>query len=301
LSKTLIFSIKKPYGGGIKPLIEMSNRAGAYEESGRIVVVPFAPSFLDSNNLYYTAPLAGTLEDHISEVFEAENVVESKLEAGSCIASVWRPGRGAHDDIARDEKHNLNILSDKQALLLLVTKLTDIFLTVEPNSNSMTAYGHRVRELHLLACMEVENYLTEFLTEGLATPPVRPSTNDYVQLVQPLYLSEYFVDLVQYPALPKFHPFENWNKEKPTKSIEWYNNYNKSKHNRRVAFDSSTLKSTIEAVAAVLALFTVRHGMHQFASVTDLLSLQVSQIMRVGINSSDFTRACPQLGDSQIS
>jgi hypothetical protein len=284
LSKAKIFSINKPFGGGILPIIGKSY-AAAYEVDNRIIVVPFK----NEDPTYYSSPLTSSIDEHIQKTFDAQNIAFSTNDVGSCIASVWRPGRTTYDDISVDVKLNENLRSDKQALLLLVTKLSEIFLTIEPTPNSLSTYGHKIRELHLLACMEVENYLKDYLNEGMTAPPNRPTTNDYVKLASPLYLGEYNVDLLQFPDVPNIFPFRSWDKSEPTKSLTWYDNYNKSKHNRRENFGCSTLGSAIDSVAAVVVLFTVRYGMHQLTEKTDILSLQVSQIMRIFICNSDMT------------
>jgi hypothetical protein len=42
------------------------------------------------------------------------------------------------------------------ALKLLLTKMQDVFETVEPGELNLQTYGHKIRELLLLAAMEVE-------------------------------------------------------------------------------------------------------------------------------------------------
>jgi hypothetical protein len=43
------------------------------------------------------------------------------------------------------------------SLHILLKKLEELFETVEPTEANLTAYGHKIREILLLACMEVES------------------------------------------------------------------------------------------------------------------------------------------------
>lgn len=70
------------------------------------------------------------------------------------------------------------------ALKLLLTKMQDVFETVEPGQRNIQTYGHKIRELLLLAAMEVEASWTAVLrANGYAEQ--RPTTKDYVKLLAP--------------------------------------------------------------------------------------------------------------------
>ncbi|AZA89103.1 hypothetical protein EG349_19960 (plasmid) [Chryseobacterium shandongense] len=51
----------------------------------------------------------------------------------------------------------------QQALKILLEKLDDLFLYIEPTESSMSTYSHKTRELLILACTEVENFWMHYM------------------------------------------------------------------------------------------------------------------------------------------
>jgi len=52
------------------------------------------------------------------------------------------------------------------ALRILLDKLAVVFQTIEPTMGNQAAFGHLVRELLLIACMEVETTWSAVLRES---------------------------------------------------------------------------------------------------------------------------------------
>jgi hypothetical protein len=149
----------------------------------------------------------------------------------------------------------------EQALLLIVQKLDELMLFVEPTAATIGTHSHKARELLILACTEVENQWQHYLTLGGKKPSGRAfTTNDYVTLAKPLFLSEFEVSLPRYEELKPVRPFLDWDAKSPTQSLAWYDAYNKTKHDRRTHFAQASLQRCIEATAANLVLFSVRYG-----------------------------------------
>ena len=96
-------------------------------------------------------------------------------------------------------------------------------------------------------------------------------TKDYVHLADMLFLKEYRVTFSSHPFSKVLSPFAKWNLKEgeTTKSISWYDNYNKTKHNRAFYFKNATLESCLNAIAANIIMFCVR-----------LQSLRIIQITR---------------------
>ena len=53
-------------------------------------------------------------------------------------------------------------------------------------------------------------------------------------------------------------PFKNWNPSSPTKSLKWYDAYNKIKHDRIENLSLATLDNAINAVCALITLLCIR-------------------------------------------
>jgi hypothetical protein len=90
----------------------------------------------------------GTLEDWVIKTFGAQDIEQSIVDIGHTVAGVWRPGITSYDDIRQGlgttdaERHEC-----LQSIRLLIERLDEIFLYVEPSSMALKTYGHKIREL----------------------------------------------------------------------------------------------------------------------------------------------------------
>lgn len=95
-----------------------------------------------------------TLKSWIQGIFGDLEPLESDYRPGIAYKRISWPlhaGGSLHKTI--DEKA---ITQSFVALKLLLTKMQDIFETVEPAQANLQTHGHKIRELLLLASMEVE-------------------------------------------------------------------------------------------------------------------------------------------------
>jgi hypothetical protein len=101
----------------------------------------------------------------------------------------------------------------------LFDQLVEIFRHVEPSTSNYLTYGHKIRELLLLACTEIESEWRAVLEENTRKESWRQrySTTDYVRVGEPLHLGDYSVDLTDYGHLGSFAPFDKWSDVAPTK------------------------------------------------------------------------------------
>ena len=86
------------------------------------------------------------------------------------------------------------------SLRLLVQKIDEIFLYIEPDTKSLNTYSHKTRELLILACTEVENFWQYYMTQAGQTPQNgrNYTTKDYVKLAEKLHLKDYEFTLKTY-------------------------------------------------------------------------------------------------------
>ncbi len=78
---------------------------------------------------------------------------------------VWRPARFYNP---KDLQSALAFNDEEasragQALRLLVARLDEILLFIEPDAKFLQAYGHKTRDLLIAACTEVENYFQRYM------------------------------------------------------------------------------------------------------------------------------------------
>lgn len=220
-----------------------------------------------------------TLVDWVHLNFGAADLTESLYEVGESVKGVWRPGIYEYSQIrqaigfSQEERH----LSE-QAVRVLIDKLDEIFLFVEPHETTKLVYSHKIRELLILSCTEVENFWTSFLSESnINNATGRYSTNDYVRLKDKLFLSDYEFNLISYPGLGSVRPFLNWNFSNPTQSLFWYDAYNKTKHDRKNNFNHATLWNAINAIVACLILHLIKFGPYALLQGTNQFSSVVKQ------------------------
>ena|GEM_PF-1154149 len=168
----------------------------------------------------------------------------------------------------KEIRGNKSYLDEIRSFYNIYNSLNDLFNYIEPTTNNLNAYGHKSRELLILACTEVEYLFLQFLKDNKykTKPKHSYSTNDYVKCRDILKLNDYSVELVLHPDLGYFSPFKNWVDTRPTKSLSWYDAYNSVKHDRGGNFRRAALKHLIESVAAIHILLESQYGSIVFDS-----------------------------------
>jgi hypothetical protein len=242
-----------------------------------------------SSGLTATEAKSGTLQDWVVRTFGAIDIVSTQTSVGHSARGVWRPGLFFDDEMLQGLDSALpDLRLAEQSLLLLVQRLDELLHFVEPTANSLGTYSHKSRELLVLSCMEVENYWNSYLNAaGVQRPRSGYSTNQYVKLLNTLFLDEYEISLPRYLSVPATRPFQGWSFTDPTKSLLWYDAYNKTKHNRASHFDEATLSNCISAVAANLVLFSLRHGPFRLSNGAGTLPAYFSQLFSTRLVSAN--------------
>lgn len=187
--------------------------------------------------------------------------METQLEVGRVVAGVWRPGLYYQNQTLQAlGGSEVSLRSAEQALRLLVERLDEMLLYIEPSAHGLAAYSHKTRELLILACTEVENQLKQYLRLAAYEKEDDLSMADYVRLEPKLYLREFALTLRPYEGLGPLTAFRGWDAARPTRSLRWYDAYNKTKHDRTRHFEEATLANCLSAVAANVVLFCARVG-----------------------------------------
>jgi hypothetical protein len=201
------------------------------------------------------------LTQWITETFGDASPTESDNKPGVRFQRIARPATvgGLSISAGMHEKLNASFV----ALRILLRKLEELFETIEPTTANGHTYGHRIRDVLLLACMEVESSWSAVLKEnGYRTNSGRFTTTDYVKLLQPMLLDGYELHLQSYTSYPAFTPYANWATNNPTQSLAWYDAYNKTKHDREENLHHATLENAIFAVGATVVMFYAQFGNH---------------------------------------
>jgi hypothetical protein len=221
--------------------------------------------------------------------FGGQIIGKCLLPAGEVTTGVWRPGlhdpKQSREALAFSEDDELE---SEHALRLLIARLDEVVNFVEPRRATLNVFSHKLRELLILSCTEVENRFIQYLQLAAMPKPRNGfTTNQYVKLKSPLYLADYSVTFRPYTDIEEFRPFADWRTENPTTSIEWYDSYNKTKHDRKTYFEKSTLQNCLSAVAASVILHCVRFRPYGLFDEPTHLSSLINQYCEVRLMPKD--------------
>ncbi|MDR2901887.1 MAG: hypothetical protein LBU87_02100 [Lactobacillales bacterium] len=216
----------------------------------------------------------------IKNAFELSIVQEKNMEIGIKTKHIWKPllQRNIQKELDFDVPA---LYRAKRDLSILIQKLQEILLYIEPSEEGLKTYSHKLRELLILACTEIESSF-KFYNLGK-----NERTSDYVKILELVDLTKYKISLIGYSNPYKCCPFADWNTAEPTKSIGWYNAYNQSKHSRESSFNLSTLENCINAISANIIVFAIRYSPQMLYNESDVCSNLVRGAIDFRIEDSD--------------
>lgn len=141
------------------------------------------------------------------------------------------------------------------AARLIIDDFERLFEYVEPHTNNENAFSHRIYELLLRACTEVESCCKRIL---IANGYAANNMNDYKKIEQATHLSGYTVLYSNWlPSQYTVHPFANW---ATGGSLPWYQAYNDVKHNRSQQFHLASLKNLLDSICGLLCIIHSQIG-----------------------------------------
>jgi hypothetical protein len=176
-------------------------------------------------------------------------------------SAIYERGPGVNPDVRENFTH-YRARSTGQ-LHAFVQELEQICRVLHPQGRNLKAYGHATRNLLILASTEVEVHWRTILTDNHYKDGKDKNqlyTADYYHLSDAMRLGQYVVSLNYYPWLPTFSPFQDWNGDRTSKSLPWYEAYNKVKHDREGHFSAATLERALMAVTACFVMLCAQYG-----------------------------------------
>ena len=143
---------------------------------------------------------------------------------------------------------------------LIIKDLYEIFNYVEPCNRNKKVYSHRIYELLLRSCTEVESNMKGILTvNGYSSTTSFTMDKDYFKLGNACQLDKYKIKFKRWKEDVDFIPFSMWNTT-TYKSLSWYQGYNDVKHDRYKNFGKANLKNLMNSIAALLCLLHAQYG-----------------------------------------
>jgi hypothetical protein len=221
------------------------------------------------DELYSDDLLCASYDFSLANIYVNKDTVQKlSIPLSSYYPRVWRgiasnyPLDGGYSSRSLTVTEHASRLQSTIAATSLFQELVQLFRYIEPEPANASSFGHRVRELLILAATEVEaNWRGVIVANSSSPQPGKVfTTRDYVKLLPLLKLDQWGVVLKDYASYQTIWPFDNWSASKPTKSLAWYNAYNEVKHDREGNFDKACLGHLIEAMAAIHVLQAAQWG-----------------------------------------
>ncbi len=206
-----------------------------------------------------------TIQDVLHNYFEFEIYKQENIDIGIKEKHIWKPLLVG--DLGKELDFSVyELCKAKRDLSILIQRLQEILLYVEPSKKCLQTYSHKLMELLILACTEFECWFKNY------NYGKNERTSDYVNILKIVDLQKYKVELAGYSETFQSKPFANWNPNKPTQSLPWYDAYTKVKHNITNAFDLATLENCINAICANIVMFCIRYSPYPLYQEADVCS-----------------------------
>lgn len=163
-------------------------------------------------------------------------------------------------------------------LEIILDELFEIFKVVEPHSSKKTksnleTYGNRIRNVIILACTEVDALLKTILKgNNVKSEGKNYCMVDYLKLKEPMCLDCYTISFRYIKDIGEWSPFKKWYSNSP----EWYQSYNKVKHDRFKNIEKATLANAINAIMAFAIVLAARYGYRN-----DIWTEKIGKVLQV--------------------
>lgn len=168
-----------------------------------------------------------------------------------------------------------------RAFLILLKDVQELFDYIEPAHTNRSCYSFRIHQLLLRACIEVEANCKGILTENGYTRSGHMNMGDYKKINISHRLSSYQVRLPLWNGIGNTRsPFSDW---ATGGLLQWYQAYNKTKHDRHGAFEQATFEHMIEAVCGLQILLSSQFYTHDFGPSDYFLAEGPDDGMEFGI------------------
>jgi len=152
---------------------------------------------------------------------------------------------------------------------MILKDMQTAFDYVEPAHKNLKCYSHRLHELLLRSCIEVEANFKAILGENGYSRARMSIKEDYSRVEPTHHLSTYEVRFPLWNGAGDVRsPFAAWATGQP---LPWYQAYNTTKHDRQTEFEDATLEHVVDAVSGLLVLLSAQFYTFDFSAHDDVL------------------------------
>lgn len=158
-----------------------------------------------------------------------------------------------------------------RAFLALQADLLTLMDFVEPADANRSTYSHKIQQLLVRSCIEVEANFTAILRENTYSS-VQLTMADYRLVNQTHFLSSFEVRIPTWRGAASVRrPFGEW--LDPSAGLSWYRAYNKSKHDRHENFHLATFEALVDAMAGLVVVLAAQFHTEDYSPTTKSLGL----------------------------
>jgi hypothetical protein len=215
---------------------------------------------------------------------------------------------GYLNDYVIDPRNISDWSSPLRAFNLLVQDFKKICEYIDPNDDNLSVYSHRLYELYIRSCTELESNMKAILkandyikkVKGKKDNDKNWNIKDYKKLESVLKLSKYKVQLIFWNGGRGIEcdPFGNL-KKGASNNLVWYSEYNNVKHNREEYFHKASLENVIESICGLFVVLFAQYGAQVFNPYQEIESYCVSGNGLISHNSSIFRIQPPKWDENE--
>jgi|WetSurMetagenome_2_1015567.scaffolds.fasta_scaffold05563_2 hypothetical protein len=160
--------------------------------------------------------------------------------------------------------------------LFLQKDIQQLFEFVEPSDTNLSTYSYRIHQLFIRTCIEIEaNFKAIFKDNKYSKPENKWTINDYKKINKTHHLDAYEATFPLWDGDKKcFTPFKSWAEEHGT--LQWYKDYNLTKHNRQGERKLANMNNLLNAFSALFILLSSQFKNETFDTGDCLLSCGTS-------------------------
>lgn len=205
------------------------------------------------------------------KINEVVSITKSLFSVGFKYRRVWRGVFGFDGSVScspfpkvdyDDYKYKIRAARNASELF---DEFANSFRYLEPHTDNYQSYSNKLRELLMLACTEMEaNFIGILSSNNILPARSNYNTGDFVKIVDVLYLRGWGASLKLRAGCGNVYPFREWSAAKPTASLEWYDAYNKVKHDSFENLSKANFLNVYKAMSALYVLLLAQWGVDVF-------------------------------------
>lgn len=182
----------------------------------------------------------------------------------------------------RDRDYCENPQYYTRAFIIIQKDILNLFEFIEPCDVNCSTYSFRIHELLIRICVEIEANFKAILKANIFNPVYSGkkagepkleknwNINDYKIINKTHHLDAYEVEFPIWSGTKnKRKPFSNWN---AGGELNWYQAYNKSKHDRIHSFHDANFDNLLDAFSGLCILLSSQFRTESFEPGPDLMA-----------------------------